>query len=507
MEQKNIRSYKALWYFASFGFLFIWFSRIYPLVAYDGDDWQYLSYVRKAIPLWQNWNPSRVLPEVLMPLCGAVAAFVVTPLTGDYIRSVTLVSALVVSGSIVVYLHCFARLMERRFSLSGASAVLLSMLFLVLHFLVMCFQDSYNNYLFLCNDLTCYYFYLIPALLNCSLVMWMMAGFDQDLTREGSLKKQGLFVVAVYFAIFSNLPDSVILAIYAGVRLLLAFIRDWKSPYFRKSFLRKNVPELLIVAAWFVSAIFELNGGRASADMGYRLPPLQGLKETVHRFCRMVFYSNRFFLLFAFLVVIGAIAVLAFTKEKGSREKEVLSTARELILCAILMVAAIVILCVKVDVCNINRSEYVFGIYFYGLLLLFTAFTYLLHKFPKLMLALPLVICILASSVITPNKTFLSANYQDCDSSICIAVINDVIDQLRTAQEAGQSEATIHVPVSEPDDNWPLSSFTGDMMASTLYDHGVLSRPIQVTVQPDPEMNKKYDLPIPETVQLPSPQS
>lgn len=505
--EKRTRFYKALWYLAAFGFLFIWFSRIYPLVPYDGDDWQYLSYVRKAIPLWKDWNPSRVLPEVLMPLCGAVAAFVVTPLTGDYIRSVTLVSALVVSGSIVVYLRCFARLMERRFSMSGPSAILLSMLFLVLHFLVMRFQDSYNNYLFLCNDLTCYYFYLIPALLNCSLVMWMMAGFNQDLAREGILEKQGLFVVAVYFAIFSNLPESVILAIYAGVRLLLAFVKDWKSPHFWKPFLRQNMPELLIVAAWFVSAIFELNGGRASADMGYRLPPLPGLKETVHRFCRMVFYSNRFFLLFAFLVVIAAIALLASTKQKGSREKVVLSTAGELILCAALMVAAIVILCVKVDVCNINRSEYVFGIYFYGFLLLFTALAYLLHRCPKLILALPFAICILASSVITPNKTFLSANYQDCDSRVCIAIINDVIDQLRTAQEAGYSEATIHVPVSESDDNWPLSSFAGDMMAPTLYDHGVLSRTIQVTVLPDPDMNRKYDLPVPETVQLPSPQS
>ena len=505
--EKRVRFYKALWYLAAFGFLFIWFSRIHPLVAYDGDDWLYLSYARKAIPLWKDWNPSRVLPEVLMPLCGAVAAFVVTPLTGDYIRSVTLVSALVVSGSIVVYLRCFARLMERRFSLSGFSSILLSMLFLALHFLVMRCEDSDNNYLFLCWDLTCYFYYLIPALLNCSLVMWMMAGFDRDLAREGSLEKKGLFVASVYFAIFSNLPGSVILAVYAGVRLLLALVKDRKSPHFWKPFFRQNMPELLIVAVWFVSAIFELTGGRALADMGYRLPLVQGLKETVYRFCKMVFSSNPFFLLFAFLAVIGAIALLAATKAKDNREKEALSAAGELILCAILMVAAIVILCVKVDVSYINRSEYVFGVYFYGFLLIFCALAYLLRRCPKLLLALPVVLCILISDINTSKNTFRDANYQGCDSNTCIAIMNDVIDQLRTAQEAGRSETTIHVPVSEPGDNWPMAFYAGNLISSTLYKHGVIPKRMEVTVLPDPDMNRKYALPVPEAAQFSSPQS
>ena len=47
--------------------LMLFFSYINPLVLYDGDDWQQLSFIRKALPQWHGWNPVKVLPETLMP--------------------------------------------------------------------------------------------------------------------------------------------------------------------------------------------------------------------------------------------------------------------------------------------------------------------------------------------------------------------------------------------------------------------------------------------------------
>lgn len=498
MKKSKQAFYKTIWYAAAFVFLFIWFTRIHPLVPYDGDDWLYLSYARRAIPLWKDWNPARVLPEVLMPLCGAVAAYVVTPLTGDYIGSITLVSAALVSGCIVVYLRCFGTLMERRFSVSAASSVLLSVLFLTLHFLVMRSQNAGNNYLFFCWELTCYYYYLIPALLNCSLVMWMMAGGDGMLAREGSPEKKGLFAAVVYFAIFSNLPGSVILAIYAGVQMFLAFVKERKTPHFWKVFLRQHMTRILIVAAWGLSAVFELAGGRASDDMGYRLPLMQGLKGTLYRFLALVFGSNKTFLLFAGAVAVGVMALLAITKKKDVREREFLSASGELLLCGALTLAAAVILCVKVDVTYITRSEYVFGVYFYGFLLLLSGLVYLLRREPKLLLALPVLLCILISDVNTAAETFPDSNLQGCSSEVCKAIDNDLIHQLRTAVEAGQTEMTLHVPVSGRSTNWPHASYVGNRIAVTLHEHGVLTDPIQVTVKPDPEINEKYNLPLPE---------
>lgn len=78
-----------------FVLLVIFFSRIYPIVLYDKDDWIHIGQMRIPLPMWNGWNPSKVLPEVLMPMCGYIAAYFVYPLIGDYFYSITLTSAVI----------------------------------------------------------------------------------------------------------------------------------------------------------------------------------------------------------------------------------------------------------------------------------------------------------------------------------------------------------------------------------------------------------------------------
>ena len=51
-----------------FGFFFVFFTQVHPLVIYDGDDWRYIAYTRQALPSWNEWNPSRVFAECFQPL-------------------------------------------------------------------------------------------------------------------------------------------------------------------------------------------------------------------------------------------------------------------------------------------------------------------------------------------------------------------------------------------------------------------------------------------------------
>lgn len=499
MSDRKQRVYKTAWYLLIFGIMFLWFARVKPLVPYDGDDWLYLSYARKAVPLWGDWNPARVLPEVLMPLCGAVAAYVVMPLTGDYIGSITIVSAAVVSGFITLYVGCFEWLIVRKFSLSSASSVLISGLFLLLHFLVYRSLDSDNGYLFLCLDLTCYFYYLIPALLNCSLVMFLMAGGYETHLQQGSMEKKGLFFAVVYFAVFSNLPDSVILAIYAGVRVLLSFVKEIRGKFNWKKLLKENGIYWIILIAWLISAVFELCGARAQDDMGYRLSFLQSLKETAYRLVMGIKGWNRMFLLLTAVVVVSAGVLLV--RQKGEQEKHFLGWAGTVLLCTVVMALAAIVLCAKVDITYITRAEYIFGIYFYGFLLLLSILAYLVRKQPKILLVLPLLLCILVSETHTAGKTFLNANFLGVDAEICEAIDNDLIDQILTASRAGQEEVTIHAPASDRSSNWPIAYYVGDRIANTLFEHGILERPIRVTVEPDPDMNRKYGLGVPEQYQ------
>lgn len=82
---------------AVFVFMFVFFYNIHPLVILDADDWTYVSYSRMALPSARYWNPSRILPELLMSGCSNFAVFALLPLMHDYIRALSLVYALVLS--------------------------------------------------------------------------------------------------------------------------------------------------------------------------------------------------------------------------------------------------------------------------------------------------------------------------------------------------------------------------------------------------------------------------
>ena len=147
MEKKHRKLPYAAFFLLIFGFLFLWFSRVHPLIPFDGDDWTYLSYVRMATPIWGDWNPAKVFPEVLYPFFSTIAAFALAPLTGDYIGAQTLMHAVVVSAAITGYLWCFAHLMRRVFSCSHVTAGVFTVLFLTLHFLVFRTADENNVHL------------------------------------------------------------------------------------------------------------------------------------------------------------------------------------------------------------------------------------------------------------------------------------------------------------------------------------------------------------------------
>lgn len=89
--------------------LVLFFTKITPLVVFDSDDWLYVSYRRMPVPIWGHWNPSRVLPELLMPFVSSLGALVLYPLTGDYMGALTLVFAVTVSLVIVVYIYTAIR--------------------------------------------------------------------------------------------------------------------------------------------------------------------------------------------------------------------------------------------------------------------------------------------------------------------------------------------------------------------------------------------------------------
>ena len=116
--------------------LILFFTKTCPLVPYDADDWIHLGQMRIPLPIWNGWNPSKVLPEVLMPMCGYIGAYVIYPLVGDYIFSITIAAAIILVFHIVMLCLCVMMLVHKRFHFSINLSLVFKILFLIFTFFI-----------------------------------------------------------------------------------------------------------------------------------------------------------------------------------------------------------------------------------------------------------------------------------------------------------------------------------------------------------------------------------
>ena len=55
-----------------FVFVVVFYTYFHPLYIFDTDDWTYIAANRVPLPSTDAWNPTRILPEVLMPLTASL---------------------------------------------------------------------------------------------------------------------------------------------------------------------------------------------------------------------------------------------------------------------------------------------------------------------------------------------------------------------------------------------------------------------------------------------------
>lgn len=247
-----------------FFIMFINYRILYPMYIYNCDDWLYIIPWRNLLPEWGAWNPSRVLPETLMPLVAQLSMWIFYPIMHDFLETLAFGMALTMSVFVTIYVFCFYRLIKKKRNVSTLMAGFLSVLFLVLHFVAMrIFPSGNDHFLGGCYDTTTYFFYTIPGLWNASLVMHMMTENYLIDRKEKKLYHRALVLTAIYFAILSNLYQNIILIGYVFAD---AFIQMVKAKNNKSRFAWKMIiPHLLILAFWLVALLFETSGRRAAS--------------------------------------------------------------------------------------------------------------------------------------------------------------------------------------------------------------------------------------------------
>lgn len=232
MEKEKKRNRLVFWgiQLLIFLFLIVFLTRVFPLVPFDGDDWSYIGSMRLPIPEWGVWNPTRVLPETLMPLTGYIGAYLIYPFTGKYVQSLTLASAIVYSLFVLLMLIMFYRALRKRLKASFNAAVTSEVLFFLSLFLLFKDTNQASYDLLWAVDLACVFFYIIPGLLNVGLMLYFEGegNISQQFLKYSNLKR-GILILALYFALFSCTQLNIILAAYSFIYICIEFFKQLRS--------------------------------------------------------------------------------------------------------------------------------------------------------------------------------------------------------------------------------------------------------------------------------------
>lgn len=92
------------------------------------------------------------------------------------------------------------------------------------------------------------------------------------------------------------------------------------------------------------------------------------------------------------------------------------------------------------------------------------------------------------------DKHFRESNIRNIAPYKCVQIDNFLIDQIVKADKEGKEKMELIVPKTDYKYNWPHPTYMGANISRTLYAHGIISKNIKITIKPDANINKKYNL-------------
>ncbi|WP_283576491.1 hypothetical protein [Limosilactobacillus oris] len=482
---------------AIFIFFLIYFTQVSPLLPFNGDDFFFNGSMRVPFPLWGVWNPTRVFPEVFSPICGYLAAFCVYPFTHDYVGAVGLIRAIVVSGFITTFFYLFCRLLKKKFAFSTNVAIAVEIFFLLSFFLFFKHlnQPSYTG--FWDADFDSTLFYLVPGLMNASVMLWMARYKDLHAQLDSmTILQQGLFLLVLYFVLFSNTQFTIILATYAFFRMVTETIGNFKAGNSVVTILQKIWIYISILLVWLLTIIFDVHGGRSNS-LTQNQPFLKLFKATLVQFKAFVSQQNLIFILLGSMLIIVTVGGCIIKRDRQS----VLFSSTILmgVLCLIFTTLYLLLAYTKAGSYYVGRADAVWPITFFFLYCVSVSAAYVLDRSRLIKRLTPLLLVLLSLLAFNFNYQPIPSTTGAYDAKTVKAVDNYIIKQIVNADQAGKSKVIVKVPVNDKNhspkvgtSNWPHSYDMAGELQNNLYAHHIIRTRMKIVFKPDYSVNKKF---------------
>ena len=121
--------------------------------------------------------------------------------------------------------------------------------------------------------------------------------------------------------------------------------------------------------------------------------------------------------------------------------------------------------------------------------------SYLQRKYRKARFLTPLVVCIILIVCVRHIGTLEESTAHNLPPKTCIALNRYVMDQIFAADENGQTEVRLILPVTNRGNKVTFSApFHGERVVKTMYRHHLIRRRMEVNVEYSYEINELFQL-------------
>ena len=479
--------------------LFVFFYVAHPLILFDSDDWEMCSYFRRPLPMPGGYNGIKVFPETLFPILTEIAANFVYPIMKDYLMSLALVFA--VTGALFISIYCRVFVSLTRTIMDDKESIipdLLAVCFLAFHFLIYKNDWFSNTHLFWSGDVTCFIHYVLTGVFNAAMVLWFMnkayiEGDSFEVKPVGI--KDGAVLLAIYFAVFSNMFTNIILVSFAAVEIFSVLLTKRKDKNAIKRFMvsRWYYPAVLIM--WAFALVIQLLDPR-NADAKKQISTKIGISEIVKSVVANFTAINKMCLLI-FAVMVVMFVVCVFRKgEKVVKTSEAVLLVK-IIAAGFFTLLYLILLSAVSGINYVGRSDVALGYYFYMFLFFMIVFGIALKnvdgKESGLGVVLPLLTFVTVAQTINSCKSYRDYNDFALTKEQVYSIGQDILNQYFAADMSGAENMELHVLANEERDNtWPYTFYVGDAISDSLSRHGVISKFIKCTVIYDRQKDEEF---------------
>jgi len=488
-----------------FATMLIFFTFISPSVPYDADDWNYLSKFPVTpipAPPFDTWNPSRIFPEHLMPVAGYFSSFVVYPLTGDYILSISITTALLLSIFLAVFYLSLYRLFLSLDNNKSACAII-GLFAMALCFALLKRRTAENLHLFIVYSLNLHYFYTLPNILNSIVVCELMRlHVKGSLSLKSIPRKAPLLIILLYFCVFSMLFSTLTLLAFAVSVLLFKFI---DSVFRRKeklllrlkhfgvdSWKHSNIAAVSVVLILY-AMVAESFGGRARWDNGSTfsgsvfsagfISRMFEASQSLLGFVRT--FNTQVFVIIALIVILAVGAYIYYRKR--APEPAIVKAAQASFLSCVIAFLSVILVSGKGGTQYADDIRSVYSVFFFAILFVSLAAVYLCKNIPVVRKLFPLAVVLVILIAVNAKWPYAYTYERTHTQSL---LIDSYIEKAVEADKNGDSIVELKVPEYTASRNWPIHLDSwGEAFSNTLYSHHVTSGRIEFVLVVDKDLS------------------